>query len=189
MRDRGLWRLLLIVLASWGLEAAHYAVLLTRTGSGAPGVGAPGMYLRVVAGGAYLAVLRFLGYAGLLWLFTWLYGRRLPGRDALWAASWTAPATAAALTAMTPLLGSMSLLRYLTLCYVLALAAQAAAAAAGVANLYQRQGAPGLVDTLRAVASGLSSAVIMGATPAAMLSPQFHVYAIVAAAAGLSPAG
>jgi hypothetical protein len=179
----GFGRVLAVLLAGWALESIHYGALLSLYRVGPP-TGAAEKALIVLVTGLPAMFARLIFFMGALWAMAWLFGARVDGRRALVAAAWGSLALGVVAAALTPLAGRAELLAYLNVVY----AAELAAAALGM--LWALRGPVRVEAGLARLAAAVAAAVLLvGATPAALATPQGAVYGLLYSVAARGAAG
>lgn len=173
----GFRRVLAAALAGWLLEAAHYTLLVERYGVGAP---APALerYLWVTLAGLLPATTRLLFFMAAFWVSAWLFGLKLDGRSCLEAATYGSLALGAVALLLTPLapLGAEGFTAYVNVVYAAELAAQAWGMAVAALDSLPARTRPLLA---RLAAASALAVLLVGLTPAALLTPQAQVYSVI----------
>ena len=176
-RREGFLRLLGVALIGWLLESIHYALVVEAYRVGAPAslvvktlgifvAGLPAMFTRIVF------------FMGALWVSGWLFSARLDGRTCFAASVYGSLALGAVALLLSPLAGHTGPLTYINVAYGAELAAQAWGMYWALRSLYRVE-----EPRWKLAVAVVTAVVLVGATPAAFLTPQAQVYGLVYQAA------
>lgn len=173
----GFLRLLGVALAGWLLESIHYALVVEAYHVGAP-ASLVAKTLGIFVAGLPAMFTRIVFFMGTLWVSAWLFSAKLDGRTCFAASVYGSLALGAAALLLSPLAGHAEPLAYINVVYGAELAAQAWGMYWALRSLY------GVEEPRWKLAVAVVTAVVLvGATPAALLTPQAQVYGLVYQAA------